>query len=416
MARDRGGDRFGHQYRERMAQEVKGSITKYTIKGSSRPRWRYRLRIGKDEGGKELRDGRGGFVKEAEARDAMRDRIDEIIRQRNAPEETLKPPETTLREWLAHWMSTYAVQTCQPKTIERYTQLTTYITRAGNAELAALAETPISSLKHAPLESALLALMREPAKRRKHISARTVRHVAGVLQVALDEAFRLDMIAVNPMLKVRLPKVERVEARALTQEEMDRLRSVCRGDWTLTFVDISLATGARRGELLSLEWSDIDWLNVTVTISKSLEQTRAGLRVKRPKNGRVRKFRLGQTAIASLRFLQEQQQERRRLFGPDYKGELVFCEPDGSHLRPDLVSQTIVRRMQKAGIKDASLHTLRHTLASHLLSNGVPLPVVSARLGHADVNITARIYSHMLPDDDARAADTWDRLISCPVQ
>ncbi len=72
--------------------------------------------------------------------------------------------------------------------------------------------------------------------------------------------------------------------------------------------------------------------------------------------------------------------------------------------------------MLKAGIKKASLHTRRHTLASHLISNGVPLPVVSARLGHADVNITARIYSHMLPDDDARAADTWDRLVSGPVQ
>jgi integrase len=395
---------------------MKGSITKYTIQGSSRPKWRYRLRVGTDDDGKELREGRGGFAKEAEARDAMRDRIDEIIRQRNTPQEAPKRPEMTLREWLPHWINTYAVQSCQPKTIERYTQLITYITRAGNAELGAVTETPISLLKHAPLESALLALMREPGKRREHISARTVRHVAGVLQVALNEAFRLDMIPVNPMLKVKLPKVERVEARALTQEEMDRLRDVCRGDWTLTFVDISLATGARRGELLSLEWSDMDWPNVTVKISKSLEQTKAGLRVKRPKNGRVRKFRLGQTAIASLRFLQEQQQEHRRLFRADYRGELVFCEPDGSHLRPDLVSQTIVRRMQKAGIKDASLHTLRHTLASHLLSNGVPLPVVSARLGHADVNITARIYSHMLPDDDARAADAWDKLVSSPVQ
>ena len=395
---------------------MKGSVTKYTIKGSSRPKWRYRLRIGKDEKGRDLRDGTGGFAKEAEARKAMRDRIDEIIRQRNAPEVAPKRAETILRQWLAHWISTYAVQTCQPKTIERYTQLITYITQAGNGELAAVAETPISSLKHGPLESALLALTQEPGKRRKHISARTVRHVAGVLQVALNEAFRLDMIPVNPMLKVKLPKVERVEARALTREEMGRLRCVCRGDWTLTFVDISLATGARRGELLSLEWSDIDWLNATVTISKSLEQTKAGLRVKRPKNGRVRKFRVGKTALASLRFLEEHQQECRKQFCGDYQGDLVFCQPDGSHLWPDLVSQTIVRRLQKSGIKDASLHTLRHTLASHLLSNGVPLPVVSARLGHADVNITARIYSHMLPEDDARAADTWDRLISSAVQ
>jgi integrase len=76
------------------------------------------------------------------------------------------------------------------------------------------------------------------------------------------------------------------------------------------------------------------------------------------------------------------------------------------------VSQTIVRRLEKAGIPDASLHTLRHTHASHLLSRGVPLPAVSARLGHADVNITARLYSHALPLDDRRAADQWDALLA----
>jgi integrase len=171
-----------------------------------------------------------------------------------------------------------------------------------------------------------------------------------------------------------------------------------------------------RGELLALEWSDIDWLNATVTISKSVEQTSAGLRIKRPKNGKVRKFRIGQTAIAALRFQQELQQERRRVLGQDYKGDLVFCGSDGAYLWPDLVSQTIVRRLEKAGIKDASLHTLRHTHASNLLSKGVPLPAVSARLGHADTNITARIYSHALPDDDQRAADTWESVVHGPVQ
>jgi integrase len=85
-----------------------------------------------------------------------------------------------------------------------------------------------------------------------------------------------------------------------------RLREVCGGAWTLTFIDTSLAAGARRGELLALEWPDIDWLTSTVTIGKSLEQTAAGLRTKRPKSDRVRKFRLGKTVITLLRFLNEQ--------------------------------------------------------------------------------------------------------------
>ena len=104
------------------------------------------------------------------------------------------------------------------------------------------------------------------------------------------------------------------------------------------------------------------------------------------------------------------------MFGTDYCGEMVFSKPDGSHLLPDLVSQTIVRRLRKAGIKGASLHTLRHMHASNLLSKGVPLSAVSVRLGHADTNITARIYSHALPDDDARAADAWETVVNRRLQ
>jgi len=66
---------------------------------------------------------------------------------------------------------------------------------------------------------------------------------------------------------------------------------------------------------------------------------------------------------------------------------------------------------RKAGITTGSLHTLWHTHASNLLSNGIPLTAVSARLGHADSTITARVYAHALPDDDPRAADTWDLIV-----
>ena len=93
----------------------------------------------------------------------------------------------------------------------------------------------------------------------------------------------------------------------------------------------------------------------------------------------------------------------------------MFCQPDGSFLLPHSVSQIVIHRMRKAGI-DASLHNLRHTHASSLLSKGVPLPAVSSRLGHADTNVTAKIYSHALPEDDARAADAWENVVRGPIQ
>ena len=312
-------------------------------------------------------------------------------------------------------LDTYAPDRCQPKTLERYSRLAAYVTADG--PFASIAQTALAELKHAPIEAALYAFLRAKGKRREHVSARTVRHVASVLNVALNKAFKLDLIAVNPMLRVELPTAESKDAFSLTPEQIQALRSACRGDWTFALIEIALATGARRGEILALQWPDVDWGSSTLTISKSLEQTRAGLRVKRPKNNKQRSGRLPQSGIAALQFLLGEQREHRRLFGGDYRSnDLVFCQEDGSYYEPDLVSQTVVRRMRMAGIKKGSLHTLRHTHASNLLSLGVPLPAVSARLGHSDTNVTARIYSHALPADDQRAADVWDGLIDGKLQ
>ncbi len=76
----------------------------------------------------------------------------------------------------------------------------------------------------------------------------------------------------------------------------------------------------------------------------------------------------------------------------------------------------MIRRLRKAEISSGSLHTPRHSHASILLYRGLSLPAVSVRLGHADPNVTGRIYSHALPPDDKRAADAWDSIIDGPVQ
>jgi integrase len=169
--------------------------------------------------------------------------------------------------------------------------------------------------------------------------------------------------------------------------------------------------------MLALTWANVDCVGKSITIARSLEQTAAGLRLKMPKSGKERSCSLPQTAIAALQFQREEQAEHKRKFGADYfDRDLVFAQPHGEVLNPALVSQIVIRRMRKAGIKKGTFHSLRHTMASVLLSNGVPLPAVSARLGHADVNITARIYSHALPDDDRRAADAWESVIGGHVQ
>lgn len=105
------------------------------------------------------------------------------------------------------------------------------------------------------------------------------------------------------------------------------------------------------------------------------------------------------------------------MFGADYrKSDLIFCEPNGNYLQPDLVSHTIIRRLVKANIRHASLHSLRHSQASNLISRDISLSAVAACLGQAATAITARVYSHVMPADDQKAPDEWDVMIDNPLQ
>jgi integrase len=387
-----------------------GCVSKYTTKAGARL-WRYRF-DGDPVEGKRNVIGKRGFTTRGAAAAAMHAAMDPYRGGKAVPAPE-PPPKETLADWLRVWLRDYAPQRCSPKTLERYHQLAGYILGTTQGECGRLAAVPLVAADHVIIEAAMYELFRTPSKRREHLSAKSVREVAGLLGAALKKAFKIGKITINPMLRVELPKLERPKTRSLDPDEVRRLRDACRGDWTFPFVEVALATACRRGELLALTWSDIHWASNTISVSKSLEETKAGLRIKGTKSEKPRKFRIGQAAVAALRFQQEQQEVCRQQFGADYKeGDLVFCGPDGGFLSPILVSQTIARRMRKAGIQGASLHTLRHTHASTLLSKGVPLPAVSVRLGHADVNITARVYSHALPDDDARAADTWDKAVS----
>jgi integrase len=102
-------------------------------------------------------------------------------------------------------------------------------------------------------------------------------------------------------------------------------------------------------------------------------------------------------------------EEEKWLFGPDYKPHnLVFARPDGDFYSPSQITNRVGEFMQQAGIK-ASLHKLRLYNASTMLSNGVPITVVSKRLGHANSQITMAVYAHAMRSDESAAADLWDK-------
>ena len=141
------------------------------------------------------------------------------------------------------------------------------------------------------------------------------------------------------MCRLKLPPIETREARSLTSEEIRTLREVCRGDWTFVLVELALASGARRGELLCAAMVRLDWATKYLLVTKSLEQTAAGLRVK----PRKAKSHVGSACRRApsprCSFIENSRCNIASFFGADYHDlGLIFTEPNGDYLQPDLIS------------------------------------------------------------------------------
>jgi integrase len=146
-------------------------------------------------------------------------------------------------------------------------------------------------------------------------------------------------------------------------------------------------------------------------IGRSLSQVGQEIFLKEPKNKKFRVVTIPPSARRKLQAHRNKQEPYRVHFGESYQGDYIFCNPDGSPLKPDTISASVSLLFRTLKVpKGASLHTLRHTHGSHLLAAGVPLTVVSKRLGHANPHVTASIYAHALPGRDDLAAAAWEKF------
>ena len=298
-----------------------------------------------------------------------------------------------------------------PKTIERYHEQAAYLDPV-------LLQMLISEITPLHLSREWLRLLKSGGHTRKEktprpLSAKTVRNIAGIVSSAFSRGIRWGLVTTNPVTNSEPPRVKKHLAIALTPAQNNLLVSSASGPWCIkTYLELDAATGCRRGELLALRWSDI--VAGMAYIARSLTQTRGGLlQFKDTKTEKPRVVVLPQSALAALETHWARQDEFRRQFGPDYRTDLdlVFANPDGTPLKPDSISATVsalFKRLRIPKPKGAALHLLRHTHTSVLLAQGVPLPAVSARLGHSSVRTTQEIYAHMITGQDEEAARKYD--------
>ena len=319
--------------------------------------------------------------------------------------EYVEPSKMTLTTYLERWLRDYAKPRVSPKTYERYKQIV-------DAAIApALGSHTIAKLRPLHIQAFYAEALSSGRKNGKGgLSAQTVLHYHRLLHKALSQAVRWQLLARNPAAAVEPPRPQREQMRALDEAETATLLKLVEGKRLYLPVLLAVTGGLRRGEILALRWQDLDLATGRAVISRSLEDTQDGLRVKSPKTERGRRtVVLPGYTLDALRSHKAQQAAKRLAAGPVYQdNDLICARGDGTFWAPDAFSTAFAALVRGSKMMHFRFHDLRHTHATQLLRQGVHPKIVSERLGHSNIGITLDTYSHVLPGMQEDAVATFD--------
>jgi integrase len=373
-------------------------------------RWRGALTWTNPDGSRERR-----LVSGATAVDARR-KLDELRQhQQRGP---VPSARLTVADYLAQWIERDR-QNVRPSTWRsRESHVRVYL-------IPALGRLPLSKLTPGDVERALSGFQKvgrpvygksSRGRPQRPVSAQTARHIRATLRRALTIAMRDRLVTHNAAQESIPPRVEGRDvvylAPDLVRRLIDRTTEVELGP----LYALAASTGLRLGELLGLSWESIDLDHGVLTVRQSLARDGdGGWEVARPKSDRARRtIPLPAIAKAALLEQRNRQDAVRAAAGDvwqDTRG-LVFTDAVGRSLDPHRVSAQFQRDREAAGVPRVRFHDLRHSAATLLLAQGVPLAVISEWLGHAGIAITMQHYAAIVPQLRIEAAAAMDRALA----
>ena len=255
------------------------------------------------------------------------------------------------------------------------------------------------------LEKAFLTVEENAA-----LSSKTVIEHHRLIHTVLEQAVKEGLIPFNPASRADLPKAEKKEVNYFSSATVEGIRDALEKEpmkWKV-LTHLFLITGARRGEILGLKWSAVDWKGNRVHIVNSiLYSADRGIYEDTPKTETsIRWVTLPGETMALLRSWRMQQDGDRLKLGDYYHDQgFVFAQDTGEPMHPDSVTDWMKKFSERHGLPHINPHAFRHTMASMLYFNGVDSVSISKRLGHAQVSTTANIYAHVMEEADQRNAD-----------
>jgi integrase len=323
------------------------------------------------------------------------------------------PDRITLDQWVrASWLPMIGSR-LKPSTLDSYRR---------NMELhvqPALGRRPLQQLTAAML-NALYGELLAGTTRRRPLSAKTVRYVHTIIRKSLADAVDAGVLVGNAAERAKPPRPDRGKAREIQcweAEELACFLEYVRGTRLEAAWRLAAMTGMRRGEVLGLRWRDVDLNSARLSVRHAVVSVAYTVLDSTPKSHQARVIDLDEATVDQLRSHRERQRREREEWGDDYVGrDLVVAKEDGEALHPDSFSQTFERLVRRAGLRRIRLHDLRHTHATLAVKAGVPVKVISERLGHESPAFTLRQYAHVMPGMQAEAAAQIAKAIAHPVR
>lgn len=246
------------------------------------------------------------------------------------------------------------------------------------------------------------------------LSPRTVLALHRIIHSALQQAVKWQLIIRNVAEAVEPPKAKKYKAKYLTDKQTEELINKAKGTDIYIPIMIAIYTGARRGEVLGLNWNNVNLEKGIIKIVDNLCTTKSGLIVKEPKTGSgVRTIAISKTLVDILKRYKVKQIENKIKLGRLYQeNNMVCCYEDGRLFNPKRFSAKFHELLERNSLPIVRFHDLRHSHASLLVKLGIKPKVISERLGHSNIAITMDLYSHLYEEADMEVANKFDKLIS----
>ena len=326
-------------------------------------------------------------------------------------------------EFVDVWKRDYGSKELAPTTYKRYCRMleTRILPYFGHFYINKIRPTDI--MKFYDLLEKDTQLVRKKgnngSKTKKPLSGKTILEHHRLLRAMLHRAVYWQLIVSNPAERVQPPRVKKPKRRSYDDEQtkilLENLEKLTVEDTKYKVaIILTIFTGVRLGELMGLEWQDVDFRNGIISINRSSQYlSDMGVFTKVPKTeSSIREIAIPEFIISLLEEYKLWYEEQKSLYGELWtNSDRLFVQADGKPMHPSSISKWFVKYVGTIGLPVINFHGLRHTNASLLVAQNVDIAVVSARLGHAQISTTLDFYVHPLLSHNRKAGYALENLL-----